>query len=77
MGERIGAYRVLVRRPDGNRPLEDLVQDGTIILKWIFRNWDGSMDWIAVPQDRSKWRAVMNAVTNLRVPKNTENILIS
>jgi hypothetical protein len=33
---------------------ENLVFDGTIILKWIFKNWDGSMDWIALPQDRNK-----------------------
>jgi hypothetical protein len=26
--------------------LEDLVVDGRIILRWIFRNWDGGMDWI-------------------------------
>jgi hypothetical protein len=47
---------------------EDLVVDGKIILKRIFKNWDRGMDWIALPQDRNKWRAVMNAVMNLRVP---------
>ena len=33
--------------------LEDPGVDGRIILKWIFRKWDGSMDWIDVPQNRT------------------------
>ena len=41
---------------------EGLVVDGTIILKWFLKNWDGSMDWIALPQDRNKWQALVNAV---------------
>jgi len=28
----------------------------------------GSIDWIKVAQDRDRWRALVNAVTNLRVP---------
>ena len=37
MGERRGAYRVLVGKPEGKRPLERHGLDGRIILRWIFR----------------------------------------
>jgi hypothetical protein len=48
--------------------LEEPGVDGRIILKWIFKKWDGGMDWIAVAQDRDRWRALVNAVMNFRVP---------
>ena len=45
-----------------------LVLDGRIILKWIFKKWNGGMDWIDMAQDRDRWRALVNAVMNLLVP---------
>jgi len=68
MGNRRSAYRVLVRKPEGKNHLEDPGIDGRIILKWIFNKWDGGMDWIVLAQDRDTWRALVNAVMNLRVP---------
>jgi hypothetical protein len=40
MGERRGAYRVLVGKLEGKNHLEDPGADGRIILRWIFRKWD-------------------------------------
>jgi len=68
MGDRRGGYRDLVGVPEGKRPLGNLSVDGRIILKWIFKKWDGGMDWIDLPQDRERWRAALNAAKNLRVP---------
>jgi hypothetical protein len=52
---------------DGNN-LGDPGVDGRIILKWIFKKWDGGMDWMELVQDKDRWRALVNAVMNLRVP---------
>jgi hypothetical protein len=41
MGDRRSAYRVLVRRPEGRRPFENIGVDVRIICKWIFKKWDG------------------------------------
>jgi hypothetical protein len=39
-----------------------------IILKWILEKGDGGVDWINLAEDRDRWRVVVNAVVNLRVP---------
>jgi hypothetical protein len=47
--------------------LEDSGVYGRIILKWIFEKWSGDMDWIILAQDWDRWRAVVNAVMNIRI----------
>ena len=66
MGERRGAYRVLVEKPESDH-LEESGVDGRIILKFILK-WDGGMDRIDLAQNTDKWRAVVNAEMNFRVP---------
>jgi hypothetical protein len=39
--------------------LEDPGVDGMIILKWIFKKWDGGMDSIDMVQNRDRWRALV------------------
>ena len=55
--------------------LEDPGGDERIILKWIFKKWDGGMGWIDLTQDMDRWWAVVNAVMNLQVSLNTGNFL--
>ena len=64
-GERRGVYRVSVGKRDH---LVDLSVDGRIILTWIKKLGGGGMDWINLAYYRGRWRALVNAVTNLRVP---------
>jgi hypothetical protein len=69
MGETRTAYRRLVGKPEGKRPLRRprrrWVDNVKIDLRKI--GWDG-MDWIKLAQDRDQWRALVNTVINLRVP---------
>ena len=75
--DRKGVYRVLVWRPEGKKPLQDVGVDGSIILEWIFRKCDGAMYWIELAQDRDRWRAVVNTAMYLWIPYNSGNFLTS
>jgi len=67
-GERRGAYRVLVGKPEGKNHLEDQGINGRVILRWIFTKLTcGVMDWIELTQNRNGCYAVVFAVMNLRV----------
>jgi hypothetical protein len=70
MGERRGAYRVLVGKSEGRRPhFEGPSVDGRIMLKWILEKLDGvGMDWLNMTEDRDRWRILVSAVMNLRFP---------
>jgi hypothetical protein len=69
MGRKKYAYRLLMGKPKGKRSL------GRPRRRWVNNikidveemEW-GSVDWVGVARDRDKWRALVNAVMNLRVP---------
>ena len=69
MGEERGVYRVLVGKPEEKRPL------GRPRRRWVDNvRMDlqevgcGYVDWIGLAQDRDRWRTLVSAVMNLRVP---------
>ena len=73
-----GLYRVLVRKPEGKRPLGRSRRRWEDNIKMDLQEVGfGGMDWIELAQDRDRWRALVNAVMNLRVPKNVGNFLTS
>jgi len=69
MGNRRGACRVLVGRPDVKIPLGrpthrwvDNIKMDLQEVKW------GSVNWVHLSQGRDRWRALVNAVMNPRIP---------
>jgi hypothetical protein len=69
VGEKRNAYRLLVGKTEGKRPL------GRPRRRWVNNirkdlggvGW-GDVDWIDLAQDRNRWRGLVNWVLNLRVP---------
>jgi hypothetical protein len=69
MGEERGAYRILVGRPKGRRPLGRPRRRWEDNIKMDIREVGcGGMNWIELAQDRDRWRALVNVVMNLWVP---------
>jgi len=69
MGEERGVYRILVGKAEGRRPV------GRSRRRWVDNTrmdlqevGCGYMDWIGLAQDRNRWRRLVSAVMNLRVP---------
>jgi hypothetical protein len=69
MGETRNAYRILVGKPEGKRPLGRPRRrwEDNIKMDLGEIGWDGR-DWIELAQDRDQWRALVNTVMKLRVP---------
>jgi hypothetical protein len=69
MGEGREVYRFLVGKPEGKRPLvrprcrwKDNIKMNLHEVGW------GSVDWIELAKDKDRWRALVNALMNIRVP---------
>jgi hypothetical protein len=69
--EKMKAYRLLVGKLEGKRPLGrpsrswvDNIKMDLLEMRW------GGVDWIGLAQDKDMWRALVNPVMNLRVPQN-------
>ena len=78
MGEERGAYRVLVGKQEGKRPLARPRRRWVDNIRMDLQEVGcGYVDWIGLAQDRDSWRTLVSVVMNLRVPLNAWNILTS
>jgi hypothetical protein len=76
IGANRNAYRILVGKPEGKRPLGKPKRRWKYNIRLDLREigW-GGMDWIDLAQDRNQWRALVNTVMNLLIQQNTANFL--
>jgi hypothetical protein len=77
MGEMRTAYRILVEKPEGKRPLGRPRCRWVDNIKLYLRETEWVMYWIDLAQDRDKWRALVNTVMTLWVPQSVWNFLSS
>jgi hypothetical protein len=69
MGEEGEVYSVLVGKPEGRRPLGRPRRRWMDYIRMVLQEVGcGYMDWIGLAQDKDRWRALVSAVMNLRVP---------
>ena len=64
-GVHIGFWWINVK---GRGYLEDTGVDWWAALNWVYKKWDGVIDWLDLPQDRDRWYDFVNSVMNLWVP---------
>jgi hypothetical protein len=78
LGDRRGVYMVLVGKPERKRSLGRLRRRWEENIKMNLQEVGcGGMDWINLVRDTDRWRALVNAVMNLRVTYNAGNFLTS
>ena len=68
LGEERGVYRVLLGKPEGRRPLGRPGRRWVDNIRMDLQVGCGYMDWIGLAQDRDRWRTLVSAVINFRVP---------
>jgi len=69
MGEERGAYRFLVEKPEGKRPLGIPRRRCVVNIRMDLQEVGcGYMDWIGLAQDRDRWRTLVSTVMNIRFP---------
>ena len=69
MGEERQVYRVLMGKPEGKRSLGGPGRRWVDNIRMDLQEVGfGYMDWIGLAQDRDRWRTLVSAVMNLRVP---------
>jgi hypothetical protein len=68
MEEKRNAYRLLVGKPEGKRPLGKPSSRWVDKLRWVLEKLEGGIEWIHLAQDRKNWRGFVNVVMSFRVP---------